>query len=123
MLNIILASARPEAMPDFVQALTSEAQVHLNQVHSGAQALAAVQAAAPHLVIIDSELPDINPLGLVQKLLLINAMVNTAVISPLAEDQFHEQSEGLGVLSSLPMTPDAGDAAALLRKLRQILGL
>ena len=48
-------------------------------------------------------------------------MVNTAVISLLAEDQFHEQSEGLGVLSRLPLTPDAGDAAALLLKLRQIL--
>ena len=123
MLNIILASARPEAMPDFVQALTSEAQVHLNQVHSGAEAVAAVKAAAPHLVIIDSELPDTVPLGLVQKLLMTNAMVNTAVISPLAEAEFHEQSEGLGIMQNLPMAPDSGNAALLLQKLRQITGL
>ncbi len=121
MLNIILASARPEAMPAFVEALSSDARVHLKQVYSGAEALAAVRAAAPHLVIIDSELPDSAPLDLVQKLLLLNAMVNTTVISPLAEDQFHEQSEGLGVLSRLPLTPDAGDAATLLLKLCQIL--
>ncbi len=125
MLNIILASSRPEAMPAFVEALSSDARVRLKQVYSGAEALAAVRAAAPHLVIIDSELPDSAsaPLDLVQKLLLLNAMVNTAVISPLSEDQFHEQSEGFGVLSRLPITPDAGDAATLLLKLQQILNL
>ena len=58
MLNIILASSRPEGMLAFVEALSSDARVHLKQVYSAAEALAAVQAAAPDLVIIDSELPD-----------------------------------------------------------------
>lgn len=123
MLNIILASAHPEAMPAFVQALASDTQGRFKQVYSGAEALAAVQAAAPHLVIIDSELPDIDPLGLVQKLLQINAMVNTAVISPLSEAQFHEQSEGLGIMTSLPPAPNADHAVALVNQLRQIFGL
>ena len=58
-----------------------------------------------------------------QQLLFINAMVNTAVISPLSDSDFHEFSEGLGILKNLPMAPDADDAASLVLKLRQILGL
>jgi DNA-binding response OmpR family regulator len=123
MLNIILASAHPEAMPDFIRALSTQTGVQLQQVSSGAEALAAVRAAAPQLVIIDQILPDTAPLALVQQLLLINAMVNTAVISSLSEADFHEKSEGLGIMASLPPAPHAGEAAALLQKLRQLLGL
>ncbi len=73
-------------------------------------------------MVVDSDLPDTDPLGLVQKLLMVNAMVNTAVISPLTEEEFHEASEGLGVLSRLPVEPGPSDAADLLHKLRRILG-
>ena len=75
------------------------------------------------LPIIDIELPDTEPLPLVQELLTVNAMVNTAVVSPLTEEEFHEASEGLGILAHLPLRPGRSDAAELLRKLRQILGL
>ncbi len=123
MLDIILATARPEAMPAFVKALSSATEVHLKRVHSGTEALAAVRTSCPHLVIVDADLPDTDPLDLVQRLLLVNAMVNTAVISPLSEEEFHEKSEGLGVLVRLPVEPGSGDAADLLHKLRKILGL
>ena len=73
-------------------------------------------------MIIDTGLPDSAPLALVQKLLLVNAMVNTAVVSPLSEAEFHEASEGLGVLARLPGEPDETDAADLLIKLKTLLG-
>ena len=73
--------------------------MYFKRVHSGTEALAAVRAACPHLVVVDSDLPDTDPLGLVKKLLMVNAMINTAVISPLSEEQFHEASEGLGVVA------------------------
>jgi DNA-binding response OmpR family regulator len=123
MLDIILASARPEAMSAFLEALASDKGIHLQLVHSGNEALAAVRASTPHLVIIDSELLDTDPIGLIQKLVMVNAMVNTTVISPLSEEEFHEKSEGLGVLGRLPMKPSSSDAAALLQKLRRVLGL
>ena len=123
MLDIFLVTARPETMPAFIQGLSSDKEVRLKQVNSGLEAVAAVRTAAPHLVVIDSDLPDSSPLDLVQQLLILNAMVNTAVISPLSDSEFHEYSEGLGILKSLPMAPAAGDAASLLRQLRQVLGL
>jgi hypothetical protein len=54
---------------------------------------------------------------------MVNAMVNTAVISPLAEADFHEVSEGLGVLGRLPEEPGESDAYDLLGKLKRVLGV
>ena len=121
MLRLVHATTRPKALQTFAAALAADSEVHLKQVVSGAEALAATRADAPHLVIIDADLPDTAPLDLVQKLLLVNAMVNTAVVSPLTDEEFHEISEGLGVLGRLPREPAASDAAELLRKLKKIL--
>ena len=56
-------------------------------------------------------LPDTEPLSLVQKLLTVNALVNTAVVSPLSDEEFHEASEGLGILGRLPEEPGIGEAS------------
>ena len=49
---------------------------------------------------------------------MVNAMVNTAVVSPLSDEEFHEASEGLGILGRLPNEPGMNDAGELLRKLQ-----
>ena len=121
MLLIVLASARPEALLAFAAALSSDPEVQLKQVATGAAALEAGRTFPPHLMVIDY-LPDTEPLSLVQKLLTFNAMVNTAVVSPLADEEFHEASEGLGILGRLPSEPGISEAADLLQKLRQVLG-
>jgi DNA-binding NarL/FixJ family response regulator len=123
MLRVVLATNRPKALQAFAEALSSNPEVQLESVVSGAEALEAVRTSAPHLVIIHSDLPDIAPLELVQKLLMVNAMVNTAVMSPLSEEEFHEASEGLGILGRLPIDPGMSDAGELLHKLRTVLGV
>jgi len=122
MLHIVLATARPNAMQAFAEALSSNPEVNLQRVVSGAEALEAVRTASPHLVIIDADLPDTAPLALVQKLLMVNAMVHTAVVSPLSDEEFHEASEGLGILGRLPNDPGMSDAGELLHKLKTVLG-
>jgi DNA-binding NarL/FixJ family response regulator len=122
MLRIVLATARPQAMQAFAAALSSNPEVHLQHLGSGAEALDAARTSAPHLVIIDTGLADYEPLELVQKLLMVNAMVNTVVVSPLSEAEFHEASEGLGVLGRLPGEPGESDAADLLHRLKKVLG-
>lgn len=121
MLLIVLATARPEALLSFAAALSSDPEVRLKQVASATEALEAGRTLSPHLMVIDC-LPDTEPLSLVQKLLMVNAMVNTAVVSPLSDEEFHEASEGLGILGRLPVEPGTGEAADLLHKLRQVLG-
>jgi hypothetical protein len=60
---------------------------------------------------------------LVREIISANAMVNTAVVSALSEEDFHDKSEGLGVLCRLPIVPGCNDSEALLQKLRRVLGL
>jgi DNA-binding response OmpR family regulator len=122
MLRILLATTRPERFRSFAEALSSDPQVHMDQVGSGADAVSGVRTASPHLVIIDHELPDIKPLSLVTELLMVNAMVSTAMVSPLSEQEFHEAAEGLGILARLPLDPGRSDAVDLLQKLREVLG-
>ncbi|GLI35064.1 response regulator [Desulforhabdus amnigena] len=123
MLRIVLVTSLPESVHSFAEALTAEPEVRLDRVSSGSEALSLARTLSPHLVVIDTDLPDIKPLTLVQELLAVNAMVNTALISPLSEEEFHEASEGLGVLARLPVNPGRSDAAELLNKLRSVLGL
>jgi DNA-binding response OmpR family regulator len=94
----------------------------MEQVASGADAMSALRTASPHLVVIDHELPDIEPLKLAWELLTVNAMVNTAMVSALSDQEFHEASEGLGILARLPLEPEGSDAAELMHKLRKVLG-
>jgi len=122
MLRILLVSARPETLRAFIEGLGSDPDVRLEQAGTGKEALDAVRNAFPHLAIVDSELLGTESLSLVSKLIEVNAMVNTAVLSPLSENEFHEASEGLGVLSALPLLPGRRDATELLRRLRDVLG-
>jgi DNA-binding response OmpR family regulator len=123
MLRILLVSARRETFRSFTEGLSSDPEVRLECVTFGSEALSVVRTASPHLAIIDSELPETEALALVQELLRVNAMVNTAVVSPLSDEEFHEASEGLGILAHLALLPGKSDAEELLRKLRQVLGL
>lgn len=121
MLNILLVAVRGEIVHSFARHIQSDPEVCLEQAASAAEALSAVRAGRPHLVIVDSERRDLDSLDLVREMIQINAMVNTAVISSLSEADFHEKSEGLGVLCRLPPEPDGSDWKALKQKLRGVL--
>jgi DNA-binding response OmpR family regulator len=122
MLHVILASTRLHGVHTFAATLSSDPEVRLEQVGSGAEAIEAVRSSSPHLLIIDRDLPDIDPASLISKVLMVDAMVNTAVVSRLSEEAFHEASEGLGILGRVPVEPGPGDARDLLAKLRRVLG-
>jgi DNA-binding response OmpR family regulator len=122
MLHILLLSTRQEIIGSFVESLSSDSEVCLEFATSEAEVLSVVHAACPHLVIVDSASPDIDSLDLVREMISVNAMVNTAVVSPLSAADFHDKSEGLGILCRLPLEPGSNDSTSLLRKLRRVLG-
>ena len=49
--------------------------------------------------------------------MMINASVHTAVVSDMDPDEFHEATEGLGILMPLPTSPKADDAERSSRPL------
>lgn len=122
MLHILLVTKRPEDFRSFAECLSSDPELFLEHVDSRAETLSIVRTKCPHLVIVDSRPPEIGAMDLVREVIRANAMVNTAVISPLPESDFHTQSEGLGVLCRLPVEAGKEEVSDLLQKLRSVTG-
>lgn len=121
MLNILLVTARQGTFHEFAEKLSSDPEVRLDLAASGTEALDRVRGKHPHLVVIDSELPEFDPFGLVRKIIGIDALVNTALIGSISDGDFQTRSEGLGVLCRLRPEQGGKDAETLLRKLRAVL--
>jgi DNA-binding response OmpR family regulator len=90
---------------------------------SGGDALIMIQARSFDLIIVDEVLPGMTGLYLAKKLISKNPMLNIAVVSALPSKDFHEISEGLGILMQLPKIPKKSDAKKLLEHLKHILTL
>lgn len=112
-MRIVLASQRGEALADFVAGLREQG-AGVEVCVSGEQAVDLARAERPDLVVIDEELPGLAPGRLVVELLQVDATVATAVVSALGDAEFHERTEGLGILARVPLEPGRADAAALL---------
>ena len=122
-MNVIIASNDKEKLTEFRQGLESGAEVDLTWTESASATLEKAAEIKPELVIVSDDLTDMTGLELVGKLLLQNAFINTAVMTSLSEEDFHEASEGMGVLARLPNVPGADHAAELMSRLKEILAL
>lgn len=112
-MHIIVASARPEELQAFTDRLAAQANT-VDIAATGAQALEKVENGQADLVVVDGRLKKSSPFAVVVEILKINAMIQTAVISGLNEEEFHEQGEGLGIMARIPDEPTARDADELL---------
>jgi DNA-binding response OmpR family regulator len=118
--RILVVTSDPKRLAEFADALTASQEVQVAWADSGAAALSDVRQHPPLGVIVDENLPDMPGLELVRRLLPINAMINTAVISSLPEAAFHETSEGLGILAQLSPIPTESQARELLAQLKRL---
>ena len=62
-------------------------------------------------------------LEFIGKIISKKPTLNCAAVSSLLPADFHEASEGLGILMQLPIGPDQEQAEKLLRQLKTILNL
>lgn len=69
------------------------------------------------MIIIDENLDDRSGLSIAKDMIRVNALAHLALVSSLSPEAFHEASEGLGVLASLPPRSDEKDAERLLNAL------
>ena len=77
---------------------------------------------APDLLIVDETVGGVGALAVAREIIEINAMINMAVVSELSEEDFHEASEGLGIMARIPTHPGTEDAQRLFDLLRQMPG-
>jgi len=123
MLKLLLVSRDKDSLRDLSSALTGKDDIELEVSASGEIALAMLSNKAVDLVVVDEDLGDMTALELSRRLLKINPMINCAVVSSLPHEEFHEASEGLGIMTQLPKQPGGKDAEELIKTLKHIKGI
>lgn len=113
MPRILLVSDTPDAFQELAAALQEEERTDLLWAHDGQTALERLAGAQPDLVVVDETVSGTGGLEWIRHIMSVNAFVQTAVVSALPSDAFHEASEGLGILMQLPPAPDRDQARRL----------
>lgn len=119
MIRILFAGRDLGSVPAFKSVLDQNG-IHATHMDSGQKTLAAIAAHGFDLLIADENLGDMTGLELIEFVVTKNPMLNCAAISSLSSDDFHEASEGLGVLMQLSLEPDQGEVEQLLEHLGKI---
>jgi len=117
---VIVATPAMARLEGFTKGLLGSG-AEVVHARSGMAALEMAKARAPSLVVVDGDLPDFRPFELVKELTRVNAFINSAVVSALPPDQFHEDAEGLGVLSQIAAHPVEQDALDVMATLKRVL--
>ena len=122
MTQLVIVTADINRFAEFSAALESLYGTVL-WAANGERALAMLAKEAVDLVVVDENLGDMAGLTFVERLVTVNPLINSAVVSSLPKGDFHEASEGLGVLMALPPEPDKSDAKRLAAHLDRITGI
>ena len=114
MIDILLACRHKASLSALEEALAARG-VNITRSDSGTRAMSMIAESSFDLVIADEDLDDMNGLEFIRKVVSQNPMLNCAAVSSLSPDDFHETSEGLGILMQLPVKPGPEHAEKLLR--------
>jgi CheY-like chemotaxis protein len=120
MLRVLLATPQRDRFEVLQSELTDQHPIEFSAVMNGRAALERVQKEKIDLVIVDADLGDMAGVELVRRLLGVNALINTVLVSTQSPEDFHEHTEGLGILMPLPETcgkAEAGQLVACLGRL------
>lgn len=122
MKQVLIVTSRPGDFRALAAGIQKIEPASIAWADSGEAALAAVTGKTVALAVIDEIVGDQPGLKIAKDMLMKNAMINQAVVSRLTPEEFHETSEGLGIMAQLPPKPDAGQAKMLMETLKSITG-
>ena len=120
MIKLLIVSPDKNSLYGLASALEEHADVDLSWAESGKTALEIAADSAIDLVVTDENLGDMTGLEFAGRLLSVNPMINCASVSSLSPEEFHETSEGLGIMVQLPFQPGKEHAEELLQRLKDI---
>ena len=81
-----------------------------------------VRQQAPALAVLDLGLEPEELRKAVIDILMVNAMIHTAAVSPMTAAEFHDKMEGLGMLMSLPVDFTVRDVEKMMTALEGLAG-
>jgi CheY-like chemotaxis protein len=117
MIRLLFVTPARDSLAGLASALKNNDEVELSWAQSGGKALDMVVDTPVDLVVTDEFLGDMTGLELAERMLSVNPMINCAAVSKLSSKEFHEASEGLGLMAQLPAAPDKEQAEELLNRL------
>jgi DNA-binding NtrC family response regulator len=120
MIKALVASSRRNIFSN-LESVFADHLIETSWVETGSQALSMIAEHNFDLIVSDETITDITGLELAKKLIQKNPMLNIVLVSSLSSKDFHEASEGLGILMQLPPDPQKADAEKLLEHLNHIL--
>ena len=119
-LNIILISKDGDYFKEFSTALNDDQSLKVRCITSAEEALKKSAAQAVDVVVAAENLEEGSGLDLIKQVVKTNPFINTALVSPLPHEEFHEATEGLGIFMQLSPTPGRGDAEKFCAHLARI---
>jgi len=123
MLKLLLVSPDKDSLSAFASALVKDGDVDLSWAESGERALEIASDTNIDLAVTEERLGDMTGLEFAGRLLSVNPMITCASVSSLSPEDFHEASEGLGLMAQLPIQPGKKHAEELLQRLRYLKNL
>jgi len=121
MVGILLVSGENGALSELASGLRRSGEVRLHLADTGRRALEIVAEETIDLAIADEKTEDMAGLEFIKELVAVNPMVNCALVSHLSPGEYHDASEGLGLLMQLPVRPGERYATILLEQLAAVL--
>lgn len=122
MIHILIASPDKDSLMEFSAGLDID-DVEISWARGCEQVFSKIENNRFDLLIVDEMLSDIKGLECIEKTVFNNPFLNTAAISSLSSKDFHEKSEGLGVLMQISVNPGSGDGEKMIDYLKKILKL
>ena len=123
LVHILMTTSTRASLSDLADAFKNRGNIQVSWANSGAEALEKMPEGKFDLVITDENLSDMTGIEFVGKLVMMNPMMNCIAVSTLSPEDFHEASEGLGILMQLPPNPGQTEANELLQYLDNVLTL
>ena len=123
MLTTLLVYKEYSSFKRLVSGLQQRGDNEVLSTSSCNKAFQMIKERSVDMVIVDEELSDMTGLQFVNELVKVNPLINCAVVSSLSPEDFHEESEGLGVFLQLPLKPQEKDAEELMRQFSKIANL
>lgn len=120
MFEIVIATNDSDRFGPFVRRLSVEPGWTIAIVRSVEEVRRRASSAPPGLMVIDETLDGISNIDIARDVILANAMINLVLVNSISAEDFHEVSEGLGVLASLPPYPGQDDASRLIESMKSL---
>jgi len=121
MKTFLIVTDTKGSFSGLVKGLQARTKAEIRYADSVKAVLDTVAQSPPDLIIIDEKTDGLSGLEIAGMIIRKNAMINMALVSSLSPEEFHEASEGLGILGQLQPCPDSGEAEILLETLSKMM--